>query len=291
MLPSSPLHHLLLAELGFPVVATSGNLSDEPICIDEHEALDRLRGIADFFLVHNRPIVRHMDDSIVRVVRGREHGPAPRPRLRAPCPSTSPAPAAHHPGRRRAHEKHRRPQRRHGSLHQPAHRRSRDGRRPRRLPPDRRRSAPPLRRDARGRRLRPASRLSLHPIRRATRAPRSVPCSIIGRMCSRCMAENEVDPPALGVAWDGTGFGTDGTIWGGEFLLRRQWLRARRASPPIPPARRRRRRPAAAPHRARRACSRCSATPSGIATNGAPQFLQRGSPPPPPDAREGVNPR
>ena len=72
MLPSSPLHHLLLRELGFPVVATSGNLSDEPICIDEHEALRRLAGIADFFLVHNRPIVRHVDDSVVRVVRGRE---------------------------------------------------------------------------------------------------------------------------------------------------------------------------------------------------------------------------
>ena len=58
--------------MSFPVVATSGNLSDEPICTDENEALDRLRGIADFFLVHNRPIVRHVDDSIVRVMLGRE---------------------------------------------------------------------------------------------------------------------------------------------------------------------------------------------------------------------------
>ncbi len=72
MLPSNPLHHLLMAELGFPVVATSGNLSDEPICTDEHEALERLGGIADVFLVHNRPIVRHVDDSIVRVMLGRE---------------------------------------------------------------------------------------------------------------------------------------------------------------------------------------------------------------------------
>jgi len=67
MLPSNPLHHLLMAELGFPVVATSGNLSDEPICTDEHEARERLGGIADVFLVHNRPIVRHVDDSSVRV--------------------------------------------------------------------------------------------------------------------------------------------------------------------------------------------------------------------------------
>ena len=72
MLPYTPLHHILLKELGSPVVATSGNLSDEPICIDEHEALDRLNGIADMFLVHNRPIVRHMDDSIVRVMMERE---------------------------------------------------------------------------------------------------------------------------------------------------------------------------------------------------------------------------
>ena len=72
MLPYTPLHHLLLAELGFPVVATSGNLSDEPICTDEHEALERLRDIADVFLVHNRPIVRHVDDSIVRVMLDRE---------------------------------------------------------------------------------------------------------------------------------------------------------------------------------------------------------------------------
>ena len=71
MLPYTPLHSLLLSEIGFPVVATSGNLSDEPICIDEHEALSRLGNIADHFLVHDRPIVRHVDDSIVRIVMGR----------------------------------------------------------------------------------------------------------------------------------------------------------------------------------------------------------------------------
>ena len=72
MLPYTPLHHLLLAELGFAVVATSGNLRDEPICTDEHEAIERLRDIADVFLVHDRPIVRHVDDSIVRVMLDRE---------------------------------------------------------------------------------------------------------------------------------------------------------------------------------------------------------------------------
>jgi hydrogenase maturation protein HypF len=72
MLPGTPLHHLLLRELGFPVVATSGNLSEEPICTEEHEAVARLHGIADVFLVHDRPILRHVDDSVVREVFGRE---------------------------------------------------------------------------------------------------------------------------------------------------------------------------------------------------------------------------
>jgi len=71
MLPYTPLHHILLRDLGSPVVATSGNLSDEPLCIDEDEALDRLGGIADVFLIHDRPIHRHVDDSIVRVMAGR----------------------------------------------------------------------------------------------------------------------------------------------------------------------------------------------------------------------------
>ncbi|MDJ0583178.1 carbamoyltransferase HypF [Crocosphaera sp.] len=72
MLPSTPLHHLLLHQLDFPIVATSGNLASEPICIDEKEALKRLKNIADLFLVHNRPIIRPVDDSVVRVIAGRE---------------------------------------------------------------------------------------------------------------------------------------------------------------------------------------------------------------------------
>src|SRR5664279_1191867 len=72
MLPGNPLHHLLLRALDAPVVATSGNLSEEPLCTDEHEALARLAGLADVFLVHDRPILRHVDDSIVREVAGRE---------------------------------------------------------------------------------------------------------------------------------------------------------------------------------------------------------------------------
>jgi hydrogenase maturation protein HypF len=72
MLPYTPLHHLLMAELGCAIVATSGNLANEPICIDEHEAIKRLNGIADLFLIHDRPIVRPIDDSITRIIMGEE---------------------------------------------------------------------------------------------------------------------------------------------------------------------------------------------------------------------------
>lgn len=68
MLANSPLQHLLMDKLKSPVVATSGNLAEEPICIDNLEAIKYLANIADFFLVHNRPIVQPIDDSIVQVV-------------------------------------------------------------------------------------------------------------------------------------------------------------------------------------------------------------------------------
>src|SRR4030042_6981148 len=72
MLPYSPLHHLLMEELRFPVVATSGNLHDEPIVTDEEEAVAILGDIADCLLVHDRPIERSVDDSVVRVQLGQE---------------------------------------------------------------------------------------------------------------------------------------------------------------------------------------------------------------------------
>ena len=71
MLPYSPLHHLLMRECSFPLIATSGNRSDEPIAIANEEATTRLKDIADHFLMHDRPIVRACDDSVVRLTRGR----------------------------------------------------------------------------------------------------------------------------------------------------------------------------------------------------------------------------
>ena len=85
MLPYTPLHHILLAETGLPLVMTSGNLSEEPIARDNDEAVRRLFGIADYFVVHNRDIYATYDDSVTAVGRGdvqitrRARGYAPYP--------------------------------------------------------------------------------------------------------------------------------------------------------------------------------------------------------------------
>jgi len=84
-LPYAPLHHLLLEGLGRPIVLTSGNLADEPLATDDAEALERLSGIADSFLSHDREIRARYDDSVTRAVDGREslirrgRGYAPEP--------------------------------------------------------------------------------------------------------------------------------------------------------------------------------------------------------------------
>ncbi len=217
MLPYTPLHHLLLRELDFPVVATSGNLSDEPICIDEHEALARLGDIGDGLLVHDRPIVRHVDDSIVRVIHGREmllrraRGYAPLPiTLRHPQPMVL-ALGAHlknavalsvernvfvsqHIGdlaTKQAHDAFTRSVADLPRLYET---------RPEVIAHD----------------LNPDYLSTKH----ASQLPgRKAPVQHHWAHIASCMAENEVEPPLLGVAWDGTGYGVDGTIWGGEFFL------------------------------------------------------------------------
>lgn len=90
LLAYSPLHVLLLGQAGRPVVATSANLSEEPLCTDDDEAYQRLAGIADFFLAHDRPIAHPVDDSVMRVARS---GPVIVRRARgfAPTPLTLPA--------------------------------------------------------------------------------------------------------------------------------------------------------------------------------------------------------
>lgn len=220
MLPYTPLHHLLMRELGFPIVATSGNLSDEPICTDEHEALHRLAGVADLFLVHNRPIARHVDDSVVRVLMGRElvlrraRGYAPLPVLvKEPLPPLL-AVGAHlkntvalSVGRQVFISQHI------GDLETPQA-----------LDAFRRVIA-----DVKGlwEHQPQAVACDMHPDYLSTQAAHGMGLPMVqvqhhvAHILS-CMAENELEPPVLGVSWDGTGYGSDGTIWGGEFLILRE---------------------------------------------------------------------
>jgi hydrogenase maturation protein HypF len=87
MLPNTPLHHLMLRRMNRPIVLTSGNLSDEPQAIEREDARRRLGGIGEYFLEHDRPIARRLDDSVARVVAGRPrlvrrargYAPAPLP--------------------------------------------------------------------------------------------------------------------------------------------------------------------------------------------------------------------
>jgi hydrogenase maturation protein HypF len=85
MLAYTPLHHLLLRDAGIPLVMTSGNNSDEPIAYRDEEALDQLCEIADYFLVHDREIHMRCDDTVVRTARGRPY-PVRRSRGYAPAP-------------------------------------------------------------------------------------------------------------------------------------------------------------------------------------------------------------
>ena len=217
MLPSTPLHHLLMNEFGGPVVATSGNLSDEPLCIDECEALSRLSGIADVFLVHNRPIVRHVDDSIVRIVLDSElvlrraRGYAPLPLHREGTGGGTLALGGHlkntiaiSSGNNIFLSQHI------GDLEnkeavEAFHRVIGDFRRLYQVEP-----------------VRVAA--DMHPDYISTKAAEGfgVPVAYVQHHhahVAACMAENEIDGRALGVAWDGSGYGSDGTIWGGEFFL------------------------------------------------------------------------
>jgi hydrogenase maturation protein HypF len=220
MLPYSPLHHLLMARLEFPVVATSGNLSEEPICVDETEAVRRLGAIADWFLVHNRPIARHVDDSVVRVVAERElvlrraRGYAPFPVLVDRSLGPMLAVGAHQKntvavsvGSQVFLSQHI------GDLETPqAHDAFRkvasDLQQLYSMKPE-------------------LVACDLHPDYASTRfAVRFsadagldlLPVQHHYAHILSCRAENELNGSCLGVSWDGTGYGPDHTIWGGEFL-------------------------------------------------------------------------
>ena len=216
MLPYSPLHHLLMEECRFPLIATSGNRSDEPIAIANAEATVRLKGIADHFLMHNRPIVRACDDSVVRLTRGRA-GILRRARGYAPL-----------------------------GIHVS-----------RTLPPVlavgghlKNTVAIGIGQDvflsqhigdletveARGafeKAIDDLCRLysfkpevvacDLHPDYASTQWAERFGLPLIRVQhhqahVASCAAENRVEGPYLGISWDGTGYGLDGAIWGGEFF-------------------------------------------------------------------------
>jgi hydrogenase maturation protein HypF len=225
MLPYTPLHHLLVKFMGGPVVATSGNRKEEPICIDEREALSRLRGLADVFLIHDRPIRRHADDSIVRVIMGRVQV-LRRARGYAPLPVSIPAASAGMLGAG-AHLKNA------VALSVPAENglnvfiSQYIGDLSTRESYLAYRSV--IEDFERLFNLRNGSiACDAHPdylssqFARSRESDNGANVVSVQHHCAHvasCMADNCLDPPVLGVAFDGSGYGTDGTLWGGEFIF------------------------------------------------------------------------
>ena len=216
MLPYSPLHHLLLNDVGETLVMTSANVSDEPIAFVDEDALERLRGITDLFLIHDRPIQTRTDDSVVRartiLRRSRGYVPAalslpgagtPRPLLAcgAELKNTfclargTRAWVSHHIGDLENYET--------------------------------------LRSFTEG--IEHFGRLfavepevvahDLHPEYLSTKyaldldGVEFVAVQHHHAHLAACLAEHGEPGPALGAIFDGTGYGLDGTIWGGELLL------------------------------------------------------------------------
>jgi hydrogenase maturation protein HypF len=219
MLPYTPLHHQLLQQVARPLVMTSGNLTEEPLAYEDNDAMRRLAGIADYFLIHNRPIYTRCDDSVTRIVFNQElplrrsRGYVPLP-IRLPTSCTTPLLAcgghlkntfclaqgeyaflSHHVGDLEDYFTYQ------AFVESIEHfQRLFD------ITPQ-------------------AVAYDLHPGYRSTQyalALKDLPHIAVQHHhahIASCMAENGCQGPIIGVAWDGTGYGTDGRIWGGEFLL------------------------------------------------------------------------
>lgn len=227
MLPNTPLHHLLLRRMNRPIVLTSGNLADEPQCIDDDEAKQRLGHIAEFMLTHNRPIAQRVDDSVVKVIadeprilrRARGYAPAS---LRLPAGFENAPPVlafgselkntfcllkdgaailSQHIGDledalTQADYQH------NLALYQTLYEHV-----PQVLACD----LHPEYLSSKGARL-----------QAATRQLPLIETQHHHAHIAACLAENNVAlnaPPVIGVALDGLGYGADGTLWGGEFML------------------------------------------------------------------------
>jgi hydrogenase maturation protein HypF len=219
MLPYAPLHHLLLADVGRPIVLTSGNVSDEPIAYLDGEAVERLGGIADWFLVHDRPIHVRADDSVVRAFRGREL-PLRRSRGFAPQPLGLPWPFPRHVLACGAELKHTFCLAKGGHAFVSHHigdlenyetfRSFTEGvqhfRRLFAVDPE-------------------VVAHDLHPEYLSTKYALELDGVELEGVqhhhahVAACLADNGEPGPVIGVAYDGLGYGADGTIWGGELLV------------------------------------------------------------------------
>ncbi len=222
MLPYTPLHHLLLEAVSGPLVLTSGNVSDEPIAFDDDDALERLGPLVDALLVHDRRIHTRVDDSVVRSVAGRA---VPIRRSRGFVPGALPLPVAaarpvlacgpelkntfclargsrafvsHHIGDLENYETLR------SYTDGIDHFRRLLGVEPTVLAHD----------------LHPEYLSTKYALEQAESDPQ---VDLVGVQhhhahIASCLADNGRVGPVLGVAFDGLGMGTDGTLWGGEFL-------------------------------------------------------------------------
>jgi hydrogenase maturation protein HypF len=218
-LPYTPLHELLFAQGDFlALVMTSGNLSEEPIAIANREAVERLAGLADFFLVHNRDILLRCDDSVVRVVAGRPR-PLRRSRGYVPAPvllGESVPPILAVGGELKnticlTKERYAFLSQHIGDLENwESFRFFEEG----------------IAHLERILEIRPqVVAYDLHPDYFSTRwalaqgSVKQVGVQHHHAHIASCMAENKLDGRLIGIALDGTGYGTDGQIWGGEVLL------------------------------------------------------------------------
>jgi hydrogenase maturation protein HypF len=220
MLPYTPLHHLLLKESGLPLVMTSGNLSEEPIAKDNGEALRRLEGIADYFLLHNRDIYARYDDSVY-MVEGKPQA-IRRARGYAPYPIFLPFKArqilacgaedkntfcltkdeyaflSQHIGDMENEETLEHFEHTIG-LYKKLFR---------------------IETEIIAYDMHPEYLTTKYALEAgAKESLKLIPVQHHHAHIVSCMLENGVEGPVIGVALDGTGYGSDGTIWGGEFLL------------------------------------------------------------------------
>jgi hydrogenase maturation protein HypF len=231
MLPYTPLHHLLLRETGLPLVMTSGNLSEEPIARDNDEALHRLKGIADYFLRHNRDIYARYDDSVM-IVENKVLQFVRRARGYAPYP-------IHLPFRSKqvlacgAEEKNTFCLTRDNYAFVSQH----IGDMENMETLEHFRNTIELYQKLF--RINPEIIAhDMHPEYLPTKYAKElakretiklIPVQHHHAHIASCLADNGIEGPVIGVALDGTGYGTDGHIWGGEFMVADDKTFSRRA--------------------------------------------------------------